>query len=216
MLIISFVTQKGGSGKTTLAINCAVVAQQQNKRHKVLLLDMDAQGTAENWYQVRSDDAPQVVKIKSSELDKALKFAVEQKFDVVLIDTPGRDEPGATAAIRASDFCVIPCRPSPADITATPVTIETVKRLEKPAAFVLTQTPVRSFRIRDAENALKVFGLVCPVQIVARTVYQDAQGSGMGVSEFEPKGKATEEVKALWTWIVKTQKKGNLWQNALR
>lgn len=214
MLIISFVTQKGGSGKTTLAINCAVTAWQT--KGKVLLLDMDAQATAETWYKVRADEAPQVIRIKPGELDKALEYARGERFDRVLIDTPGRDEPGATAAIKAANFCVIPCRPSPADITATPVTIETVRRLEKPAAFVLTQTPARSFRVRDAENALKVFGVVCPVQIVSRTVYQDAQGSGLGVTEFEPNGKAADETKALWNWIVKTQKKGDLWQNVLR
>lgn len=205
MMVISFVTQKGGSGKTTLAINCGVVASQKGKR--VLILDMDAQATAEAWYQERDDDSPQVIRLAASDLDKALKLAREKGFDVVLIDTPGRDEPGAAAAIRVSDFCVIPCRPSPADMKATPTTVETTRRLNKAVAFVLTQTPARSFRNREAESGLSVLGMVCPVHIVLRNAYQDAQGAGLGVTEYEPDGKAAGEVRDLWEWLTKKIRK---------
>lgn len=205
MTIICFITQKGGSGKTTLAISCGVAAAQAGKR--VLILDMDAQATAETWYQDRDADTPQVVKVKAADLDKALSAAKAKQFDVVLIDTPGRDAPGAAMAVRASDFCIIPCRPSPADMKATPPTIETIRKLDKAAAFVLTQTPPRSFRIREAESGLSVLGMVAPVHIVLRTAYQDAQGAGLGVTEYEPDGKAAEEVRALWDWIVKKARK---------
>jgi chromosome partitioning protein len=205
MVVISFVTQKGGSGKTTLAISCAVTAQEKGLR--ALILDMDGQATAETWYQDRDDEMPRVIKINAAELDRALGVANTQSFDVVLIDTPGRDEPGAAAAIRASDFCIIPCRPSPADMKATPPTIGTIRRLNKPAAFVLTQTSPRSFRNREAENGLSVLGMVCPVRIVLRNVYQDAQGTGLGVTEYEPDGKAAQEVRALWEWIIKKVRK---------
>ncbi len=205
MTVLSFVTQKGGSGKTTLAINCAVAGIVGKKR--VVIFDMDEQGTAENWYQDRDADAPLLVRVKSTELEQALEGAKAKKFDVVLIDTPGRDEPATAAAIRAADFCVIPCRPSPADMKATPATIETIRRLGKPAAFVLTQTPVRSFRIREAQNGLSVLGMVSPVFIVARNAYQDAQGAGLGVLEFEPDGKAAQEIKDLWAWLMKKVRK---------
>ncbi len=201
MQIISFVTQKGGSGKTTLAINCAVVAARQNK--KVLIVDMDRQGTAESWYQDRDSENPHLVKIEAQELEKAIKLAREQKFDFVIIDTPGRDEPAQASAIRLADFCVVPCRPSPADMKATPPTVDTIRRLGKPAFFVLTQTPPRSFRIREAERGLSVLGTVCPVPIVSRAAYQDAQGAGLGVTEFDGEGKAAQEIQELWEWIQK-------------
>lgn len=207
MNVISFVTQKGGSGKTTLAINCGVVASQKGKR--VLILDMDVQATAETWYQDREDDKPQVIRLVPADLNRALRAAREKGFDVVLIDTPGRDEPGAAAAVRASDFCVIPCRPSPADMKATPPTAETIRRLGKRAAFVLTQAPPRSFRNREAEKGLSMLGLVCPVHIVLRNVYQDAQGAGLGVTEYEPDGKAAGEVRELWDWMSKKIRKAN-------
>jgi len=205
MIVISFVTQKGGSGKTTLAINCGVVASQKGNR--ILILDMDAQATAEAWYQDRDDDKPQVIRLVPADLDRALRAAREKGFDVVFIDTPGRDEPGAAAAVRSSDFCVIPCRPSPADMKATPPTVETIRRLGKRAAFVLTQAPPRSFRNREAEQGLSVLGLVCPVHIVLRNVYQDAQGAGLGVTEYEPDGKAASEVRELWDWMSKKIRK---------
>lgn len=201
MIVVSFVTQKGGSGKTTLAINCAVAAQQ--KRARVLIMDMDAQATAEDWFQAREAETPHLVRVLPGELDKAIAAARSSKFDVVLIDTPGRDAPGVAAAMAASDVCVIPCRPSPADMKATPPTVEAIKRLGKAAAFVLTQTPVRSYRIREAEQGLALFGLVAPVPIVLRNVYQDAMGAGLGVLEYEPDGKAAEEIRALWEWIIK-------------
>ncbi len=207
MKVISFVTQKGGSGKTTLTINCAIAAIKENK--KVLILDMDAQGTAELWYQDREEEYPNLVKISAKELEKAIILAKNQKFDWVLIDTPGRDEPAQATAIKLSDFCIIPCRPSPADMKATPPTSETIRRLGKPSCFVLTQTPPRSFRIREAERGLSVLGTVAPIPIVLRNAYQDAQGLGLGVIEFEPNGRAANEISNLWSWIVKKINKVN-------
>lgn len=200
MKVISFVTQKGGSGKTTLTINCAIAAIKNKKT--VLIIDMDAQGTAENWYQDREVESPNLVKIQGKDLEKALNLAKQKNFDWVLIDTPGRDEPSQAAAIKASDFCIIPCRPSPADMKATPPTAETIRRLGKKSAFVLTQTPPRSFRIKEAERGLSVLGTVCPIPIVSRTAYQDSQGLGLGVIEFEAEGRASKEIQDLWSWIV--------------
>jgi chromosome partitioning protein len=92
---------------------------------------------------------------------------------------------------------------------ATPPTAETIRRLGKRAAFVLTQAPPRSFRNREAEKGLSVLGLVCPVHVVLRSVYQDAQGAGLGVTEYEPDGKAAGEVRELWDWMSKKIRKAN-------
>ena len=207
MRILIFVTQKGGAGKTTLTVNCAVAAAARKKR--VLIVDLDAQASAENWYQDREAETPQLVKVTTWDLPDALARAKTARFDYVMIDTPGRDEPSTTAAIRAADFCIIPCRPTPVDLKATLPTVETIKRLGKPAAFVLTQTPARGGRIREAEVGLSMLGIVCPVSIVARTAYQDAQGAGLGVTEYEPDGKAAAEITQLWNWTVRKMEKIN-------
>ena len=207
MRVISFVTQKGGSGKTTLTFCCAVAAQERGA--KVLIVDMDSQGTAEAWYQDREIETPQLARVDAVHLPQALDAAKRQGFDFVLLDTPGRDEPATAAAIRASDFCIIPCRPTPGDMKATPPTMATIKRLGKKGAFVLTQTPVRGIRLEEAEAGLLVLGMVSPVRIVARHAYQDAQGRGLGVTEFEPRGKAAGEMRRLWQWIITSLEEGN-------
>ena len=205
MKIVALVTQKGGAGKTTLAVNCAIAAERRKKR--VLILDLDPQASSEGWYQDREADSPRLAKIESWSLPEAVAKAKAAGFDYVVIDTPGRDEPSTTAAIRAADFCVIPCRPTPVDLKAVPPTVATINRLDKSAVFVLTQTPPRGERIREAEAGLSMLGIVCPIRIVARAAYQDAHGAGLGVLEYEPDGKAAAEIRQLWAWMEKKMEK---------
>ena len=204
MRVIAFVTQKGGSGKTTLALSCAAAAEEHGFR--ALVLDMDPQGTAEAWYQAREAATPKLAAVTAAELPNAITGG-QQRFDVALIDTPGRDEPSTAVAIRYADLCLIPCRPTPADMKATPPTVATIKRLSKLSAFVLSQTPPRGYRIREAAKGLSVLGMVAPVHIVSRNVFQDAQGIGLAVTEFEPDGKAAAEIRELWQWIAKKLEK---------
>lgn len=205
MKTISFVAQKGGVGKSTLAISCAVTAYQQGQN--VLLLDMDPQGSVESWYQDRTEDAPGVVCITAPKIEQAISAAADKGFDLIIIDTPGRDAPGIATAIKASDLVVIPCRPSVTDMKAIPTTYSMVHRLEKQAVFVLSQTPAatlaRGSRIREAEAGLSMLGMAAPVPIVSRLAYQDAHGLGLGVTEYEPNGKAANEIRNLWQWIIR-------------
>lgn len=205
MRILTFVTQKGGSGKTTLCTNLAVAAEAEGAR--ALVLDMDPQGSAEAWYQDRDALAPRLVRVDAGDLPRALELARGQGFDYAFIDTPGRDEPAVAAAVRAAQFCLVPCRPTPPDMKAQPATVATIRRLGKPLAFVLSQTPPRGFRIREAQGGLSVLGPVAPVAVVARSVFQDAHGAGLGVIEYEPEGKAAEEIRQLWQWIVRRLEK---------
>jgi chromosome partitioning protein len=119
-----------------------------------------------------------------------------------MVDTAGRDDPATAAAIRAADLSVVPCRPTAADMKAVPPTAATIKRLGKAAAFILTQTPPRGFRIAEARDALGMLGMVAPAHVVSRATYQDAFAAGLGVTEYEPGGKAAEEIGALWAWLA--------------
>ena len=206
MSVITFVTQKGGSGKTTLVLSCAVAADALGVR--VLILDMDPQKTAESWYQARESSTPKLAAVTAAELQTAI-VGGRERFDVILIDTPGRDEPSTAAAIRHADLCLIPCRPTSADMQATPPTVATINRLGKVSAFVLNQTPPRGYRIHEAARGLSVLGLVAPVHVVARSAFQDAHGMGLAVTESEPDGKAAAEIRKLWLWIAKKLEKVN-------
>ncbi|MGA0593886.1 AAA family ATPase [Enterovirga sp. CN4-39] len=201
MKAITFVTQKGGSGKSTLCISLAVAAQEAGQ--SVCILEMDRQATVTDWAEHRKADTPEVAQIDATQLDDIMNRLRDSDFDYVFIDTPGVDSPGSLAAIRAADLCVIPCRPTPADLRAFKPTLAAIYRLEKKFAFVLNQTPPRSYRVRDAADGLAVLGVLPDVNIVTRNDHQDALGMGQGVTEYNPTGQAASEIRRLWTWIEK-------------
>lgn len=202
---IALVTQKGGSGKSTLAIGLAVAAMEEGE--KVYILETDRQGTVSNWATRRENAEPGVDQVEGADgLAKALQLLAKDGRSLVLIDTPGVDSPTVTAAIRHADLCLIPTRPSPADIEATRPTLAAIQRLERPFGFVLNQTPTRSFRNAEAAEGLKMFGILAQPPLVMRNDHQDALGAGMGVTEFATEGKAAEEIRALWGWVKRKMK----------
>ena len=206
MHVLTLVTQKGGSGKSTLVANLAVAAGQDKER--VFILETDRQGTLSRWIDRRSDDTPAFDRVTNErDLEKALAILEAQKFSLVIVDTAGADSPLVTAAIRAATVCLVPTRPTPADLEATQPTLEAIQATRRRFAFVLNQTPTRSARLNEAAAGLKVLGILAEPPIAQRNDHQDALGAGQGVTEFNPHGKAAEEISALWQW-VKTRMKG--------
>jgi chromosome partitioning protein len=199
MKAIAFVTQKGGSGKSTLCINLAVAALEAGR--SVCILEMDRQATVSDWAESRAADAPEVAQIDTAQVDGVMKKLKGAGYDYVFIDTPGVDSAGTLSAIRAADLCLIPCRPTPADLRAFKPTLATVYRLDKAFAFVLNQAPPRSYRVRDASDGLAALGMLADVAVVARNDHQDAIGLGQGVTEFNPAGQAADEIRRLWAWV---------------
>ena len=204
MRTIAFVTQKGGSGKSTLCINLSIAAQEAGR--SVCILEMDRQATISDWAENRDGEGPEVAQVDATQLDAVIERLQGSGYDYVFIDTPGVDSPGTLSAIRAADLCVIPCRPTPADLRAFKPTLAAIYRLDKRFAFVLNQTPPRSYRVRDAAEGLAVLGVLPDVHIVLRNDYQDAIGVGKGVTEFNPDGQAADEIRRLWTWMDKRMK----------
>ena len=121
MRVLAFVTQKGGTGKSSLAVSLAVAAQEAGTRS--YLLDLDQQGTAKSWYERREAEAPEVAAIEANRVPAALAALKKQRVQLVIIDTPGVDSPATVAAMQAADLCAIPARPSIADIEATRPTV---------------------------------------------------------------------------------------------
>jgi chromosome partitioning protein len=205
MKTIALVTQKGGSGKSTLAIGLAVAAQQDGEL--VYILETDKQGTVTNWGLRRTEEEPGIDRVNGgAELDGALNLLASQGYTLAVIDTPGVDSVTVTAAIRAADLCLIPARPSPADIEAANPTLDSIRKLGRPFAFILNQTPSRSFRLSDAAKALNMWGVLAMPYVVQRNDHQDALGAGLGVTEYAPDGKAADEMRALWAWVKKRLK----------
>jgi len=198
--VISFVTQKGGSGKSTTAASIAVAALEDGRR--VFLLELDRQGTLTDWSESRQSEAgPEFEQIDAAALDKAITTLREAGYELVVIDTPGVDSPAANAAMRVSDLCLIPCRPTATDLRGCLPTVQTLMRLGKPFAFVLTQCPPRSPRVDETRAGLAALGLIAEPPLVSRADHQDAMAAGQGVTEFASDGTAAREVRQLWQWI---------------
>ena len=202
MKVLGLMTQKGGTGKTTLAASLGVVAHEMGER--VFLIDMDPQGSLTAWSARRSAEQPPVDKIAPDKLASAIGTLAKQGYSLVIIDTAGIDSAATSAAMHAAGLCLIPARPSALDIEAARPTIGALSRLQRPFAFVLNQAPVgRTNRPLDASRALGLLGVLAPTLIAQRSDHMDAIALGMGVTEFNPTGKAAEEVRQLWAWANK-------------
>ena len=121
MQVIVLATQKGGSGKSTLAIGLALAAKQAG--HNVRLIETDPQATLSNWQSRRGLAEPLVEMIHNAD-DIELRLASLERGGVTLtiIDTAGGLSAATAAAIRHADICLIPARPSVADIEASSAT----------------------------------------------------------------------------------------------
>lgn len=200
MRIIAFVTQKGGTGKSTLAASLAVAAGEAGER--VAALDLDPQASLSHWGERRVAEMPLVDRTTPDKLTQALNALASHGYTLAIIDTAGIDSPAATAAMRVADMALIPARPSLADIEATKPTYAALSRLGRPYAFVLNQCApqLKSGRAADAAKALSLLGLMAQPMIVLRADHQDAFAFGLGVTEHDPHGKAADEVRGLWQW----------------
>ncbi|WP_267177820.1 ParA family protein [Sneathiella aquimaris] len=211
--MVSFVASKGGAGKSTLAIQCAVHASQNGLN--VLILDMDSQGSVRDWYDQRlqtiSEFSEQhhsrlhVQPVQLGELVETVERARASGIDVLVIDTAGDDRLGTASVVGVSDQVLVPCRPTMRDLKGAIQTFQMVSRQQKSFAFILNQTPpqtaAKGGRVREAAQVLLQMGTLCPVPVVARVDYQDADGLGLGVTEFNPSGKAASDIRALWAWV---------------
>ena len=208
MDVLALVTQKGGTGKSSLAVSLAVAAVERGL--KVALVDTDPQGTAASWHTRRQAEAPEVAGIGWSSLSSRLYAFGREDYDLVVIDTPGSDNHATNAAIREAHLCLLPVRPSVADIEAARPTIRELSDRGKPYAFVLNQCPVggRTARTANAVRALQLISPVAEATIAMRADHMDALACGLGVTEHDPRGKAAAEVRALLDWVLVRMKRG--------
>ena len=200
MKTIAFLSQKGGGGKTTLAVHCAVAAIGKGSR--VAVIDTDPQGTATRWGQSRDSDSPAVAKATAQQLDDVLAAARHDNMTYCIIDSAPHATPSASRVASAADLIIIPVRPTAFDLAAVPATVAIVQAANRPAVFVLSACPTRSPETAEAADVLVSYGFpVAPVIIHERRAFSRAVATGRAVTEFEPAGKAAAEIDALWKWI---------------
>jgi chromosome partitioning protein len=201
MKVVALESQKGGTGKTTIALNLAVAAGRA--RRAVVVIDLDPQASAAGWKDSRAADKPVVVSAPPTRLPQALQAAADGHADLVVIDTAPHAEGTALAAARAADLVLIPCRPGILDLRAIGATVDLVKLARKPAYVVLNAVPPGATRlIEDARAAIAVHGLeIAPVAIEQRAAFSHALTVGQTAQEYEPRGKAADEIARLYAWL---------------
>ncbi|NDW07836.1 AAA family ATPase [Jiella sp. 40Bstr34] len=204
MKIVSILSQKGGAGKTTLALHIAVAAEAA--RLSTVVIDLDPQASSAGWKDSRDKETPVVVSLPHTRLAQGLQAAEEGGAALAVIDTAPHSEAAALAATRVADLVLIPCRPGILDLRAIGTTAELVKLAQKPAFVVLNTMPPRATNLlADARAAVETHGLeVAPVALQQRAAYAHALTAGATAAEYEPEGKAAAEVKAFMKWLRKT------------
>ena len=202
MKTVAVISQKGGAGKTTLAIHLAAAASAAG--FVALVVDTDPQATACAWHTWRGEVDPDVIDCAAhSLLPKKLHQAADLGANLAVIDTPPHADIMAREACKAADLILIPCRPRAFDLDAVRTTAELVAVSRKPAFLIFMGGPPRAPLVyQEAKQVVEQFGLkVAPVMLPERAAFHHSVGGGKTALEMDPQGKAAEEVASLWSWI---------------
>ena len=200
MRIISVISQKGGAGKTTLAIAIAVAAERAG--FASVLVDLDPQVSAAQWGDLRKAETPVVTCAPAARLSAVLSAARRAGASVAVVDTAPHAADAALKAARASDLVIIPCRPATADLVAIGATIDLLRIAGTPAVVIVNAAPVANPLTVQALDAITGYGVyACPVVVHQRIEHVHAFTSGLSASESTPKGKAAAEIDELFQWI---------------
>ena len=204
MQTIAVVARKGGSGKTTLAVHLGIAGYLRGIR--TLIADADPQRSASEALKARSQPGPKLVETTGPKLFALQDMARRAGHELLVIDTPCGPEQDVAAAMVIADLTLIVVRPTFLDIAAAVRTIDTARRLGRPAQIVINQAySTRSGReptsVVKAFEALRFTGIpVCPDVIRARSIMQTALAAGRSVEEYGP-SRAEADIAALWRHI---------------
>lgn len=200
MQILALTSQKGGSGKTTLAGHLAVAAEQAGAG-PVALIDTDPQGSLSDWWNERQAAVPSFLSASITTLSKDLERAEDLGFKLVIIDTPPAITDMIEHVIALSDLIVIPTRPSPHDLRAAGTTIAMVEAAGKPLVFVINAANPRARITGEAAVVLSQHGTVAPVTVHQRTDFASSMIDGRTVMELPKAERSSDEVTRLWSYL---------------
>jgi len=205
-MILAFLNQKGGVGKTTLAVHVAAALARSGAQ--VLLIDADPQGSALDWAACRTADPLfPVIGFPKPKLHKEIPAHIPH-YEYILIDGPPRVNELARSAIMAADQVVIPVQPSPYDVWAAKDIVDLIREAviyhqNLKSAFVINRRIVNTALGRDVAGALASYALpVLRTQICQRVAFAESAAHGSTVLENDPTSLASQEIMALTEELV--------------
>jgi chromosome partitioning protein len=205
MRILSFVQQKGGSGKSTICLNLSVVAEARGE--KVLVIDLDPQGSAVFWSETRKTNKPTVIDARPEKLPDIIKAAPELGATLCMIDVPSRLDAVALAAIRTADMIICPTLPDLLNLAALKDTVALIESAAKIGVSVGVLNDVdeagAAKKIAHATAVLENFKMVVSPKVVFHLPqFGNAYDKGKGVTEIKPvDNKAAKQIRALWDFL---------------
>jgi len=204
--VITIAQQKGGTGKTTLAVHLALAFIKYHNL-KVAIIDTDPQGSLGKWYMIRSDKGTpdKNLTFKTASLWGAQYESkiLKQENDIVIIDTPPKIESDARPAIEAADLVLIPVAPSPVDFWATEAIIEIAKKAKRKILIQINRANLRSKLISKTNEYISSINVTAINTLIGhRQIYMASMGEGKTVVEKQRKSKAVDEIKKISEQIL--------------
>lgn len=202
MKVVVVAAQKGGVGKTTLAVNLAAIWPGS------VLVDADGvQQSAVVWGRRRKEQGLREITVIPADHQKAalaIETAQRAGMERVVIDARPELSEDAVKMLALADLVVLPVEPSVISLDAVTATARLAVTAGKKAAWVINMAHHRhSPRVRELQAALGklALGKVCPTVLISRVGQADAVGMGMGITEYAPKDKGAAEMLAVARWL---------------
>ena len=204
--VITIAQQKGGTGKTTLAVHLALAFIKYHSL-KVAIIDTDPQGSLGQWFVIREEKklSNDNLTFKTASLWGAQyeSKTLKKDHDIVIIDTPPKIESDARPSIEAADLVLIPMASSHVDFWATGAIVDIAKKANKKILVQINRSNQRSKLISKTNDFIKSLDILSTKTIIGhRQIYAASMGEGKTAVEKQKKSKAVEEIKQLSEQIL--------------
>lgn len=200
MRTIVLASQKGGSGKTTIAAHLAVALERAGQGPAVLI-DTDPQGSLARWWNKRDAPSPAFADATVRQLSEKLAALKADGFTWCVVDTPPADGEQNAKVIAEADLVLIPTRPSPHDLDALGATLELCQASQRRYVFVVNAAKTNASITVQTVTALSEHGQVAPAVVADRVLFASSMIDGRTVFDVDPAGRSAEEIAALCKFV---------------